>query len=511
MKFLCVEPSMLGKSVGVGIARSCAGACVGNLAVAGSVEDLPSWCLSETNVLAERDHAALVQRFSAALVFEVDGRSFASWLPTAPEHISLVVLTLPAANRDAAVRLIDGELLWASDYDGMGGILAMLSRVSQVSDEGRLVPLLECGNALLSPNVRRLQEYHQRHALFIADAPDDAKAQVGDIAVGFVFADEPYDLWVPGAERKVRVPGGSRVLVVAPLGQRESSTHSNGIVPPDGLGIRRGGPLVNWIAAGGLIGILEGAAGSCANPLAQPSRSFVPVGVLVDEVGNRITTRTLALTPISSTLSTPVIVIAGTSAEAGKSTYSAKLITALTKGDESAGRRPLRVGAVKATGTGGIQDSLQHRGAGAVVAFDQVDAGIPSTYVDAAAYQQIALVPFLLCQDAEVDVIVAEMGGDVMWANNETLLRDHRILPAIQVIFVIANDSFAALGVDMWLKAVLNPTDARKVHQVCCPFRNHAGAVKRAAKLGLPQPLDPNDTPAAASVVASVVKATRIA
>jgi hypothetical protein len=82
----------------------------------------------------------------------------------------------------------------------------------------------------------------------------------------------------------------------------------------------------------------------------------------------------------------------------------------------------LNVAAIKATGTGGLTDSSLHRRAGALVAFDQVDSGLPTTYVDASLFEKRILHSFYLAQLSNAEVILVEMGGDICWANNETLL-----------------------------------------------------------------------------------------
>jgi len=309
------------------------------------------------------------------------------------------------------------------------------------------------------------------------------------------------------------VPSGGLALpalgdALGALGQ-ELATPAPGVTPSPAAW--------DWLAAGGIVGVLEGSADS-ANPLAQRSTPFIPVGRLMKRHGGSggsagadapllaVTVASLAPPFVApapqQAAACPVILVAGTSAEAGKSTFASKLIAALAKSGK-------RVGAVKVTGTGGCQDTRQYRAAGAVCAFDQVDGGLPTTYVAADAFAAMAHAPFRLCDVVGVDVIVAELGGDIIWANNETLLRGSagttpEVMRRVAAAFLIANDTLAALGAQRWCEQTMGAdVAAAKVVPVCCPFRNHVGALRRSSALGLAPPLHPNDVAAALDAIGS--------
>src|SRR5690606_35288651 len=78
--------------------------------------------------------------------------------------------------------------------------------------------------------------------------------------------------------------------------------------------------------------------------------------------------------------SAPVILIIGTSMEAGKTVAA----TALTRALKSLG---LRVAGVKVTGVGRFRDIRAMRAAGADYIADFVDAGLPSTVVPREEYE----------------------------------------------------------------------------------------------------------------------------
>ena len=125
--------------------------------------------------------------------------------------------------------------------------------------------------------------------------------------------------------------------------------------------------------------------------------------------------------PESGSVSTPIVLVAATSSESGKTVLSGKLIRRLS----DAG---LRVGALKVTGTGGVLDSLHHERSGAVAVLDSVDAGLISTYCDADKFRQQIPLIFRQIESFDVDVIVAELGGDILSANNPEVFRIEELM-----------------------------------------------------------------------------------
>ena len=281
------------------------------------------------------------------------------------------------------------------------------------------------------------------------------------------------------------------VLVIAPLGTRRSSTHVNGTVPAEGVAV----PCEDaaWLAGeSGLIGLLVRDS-TTANELDEHAVSFSILG--------RICTRTsedgfatlnvadLAVSPSSSDLDVPVITVAATSAEAGKSTLCRTLIRALC-------RKALRVAAIKVTGTGGTTD-CRGLDAGASIALDQVDGGLATTYVAADLFERHMPVSFLYAQDQGADVIVAELGGDIMFANNPVFLHSTMFQRAGASLMVICNDSLAAYGATLYLRDVAQIPEG-VLALVASPFRNWMGMCARMHQLALPAMLDPNNATALA-------------
>ena len=140
-----------------------------------------------------------------------------------------------------------------------------------------------------------------------------------------------------------------------------------------------------------------------------------------------------------ASLNTPVILIVGTSMDAGKTLAAARLIRILTK-------RGLKVAASKLTGVGRYRDVLAMRDAGAQWILDFVDAGLPSTVVPADEFEQ-AVTPLLARIGAlGADVVVMEAGASPLEPyNGDTAVR--LLGDRLQAVVLCASDPYAALGV----------------------------------------------------------------
>lgn len=175
----------------------------------------------------------------------------------------------------------------------------------------------------------------------------DVMAQVGDVVVGDVVVD-PQRAGGPVAVldntgREVYVQ--DRLRVLAPVGNRESSTHHCGGVPDGGLDVCATDGGVAWLTgSSGLVGKLlwEDPDATASAP------AFEGLGVLcVPGTGEPLNTmRHFAVSPAASVVTKPIIAVAATSAEAGKTTMSGRIIDVLNH------RLGLSCVTVKATGTG---------------------------------------------------------------------------------------------------------------------------------------------------------------
>jgi hypothetical protein len=135
----------------------------------------------------------------------------------------------------------------------------------------------------------------------------------------------------------------------------------------------------------------------------------------------------------------PVVLIVGTSMDAGKTT-SAKAIVRLLK------RRGLRVAGAKVTGVARYRDSLEMKDAGADMVVDLVDGGLPSTICPAEEYRRALDAILGRVADAGVDVLVAEAGASPLEPyNGETAIAV--LSPNVRFTLLCASDPYAVLGV----------------------------------------------------------------
>jgi hypothetical protein len=141
----------------------------------------------------------------------------------------------------------------------------------------------------------------------------------------------------------------------------------------------------------------------------------------------------------SRSLEAPVVLIIGTSMDAGK-TVAARAIVRELKA------MGMRVAGGKLTGVGRYRDILAMRDEGADYIADFVDVGLPSTAVPPDEFES-ALV--LLCSKlaaAKPDVVVAEAGASPLEPyNGDVAIR--QLAENVQVTILCASDPYAVIGV----------------------------------------------------------------
>ncbi len=308
--------------------------------------------------------------------------------------------------------------------------------------------------------------------------------RVGDLVLGSVvpLAGEPVTVF---DQELTAHTLDQPTRVVAILGTRRSTTHVNAGIPDGGLEISPDA-AAHWIAGeSGLVGRLVMEPNPDSPYGAERSVKFRGEGLLTDSEGRVVNIASLAVEPSSATLTTPLLFVAATAAEAGKTTLTGRVIRYLVEEGK-------RVAAVKGTGTGGTMDSQKHREAGACVAVDQVDAGLITTYGPPDEFRERIFSSFLFAQDHEPDIILGELGGDLTFANNPTLLLMPEIRKNLRGVIVISNDPLSCYGVNLFLTNEVH-WPPQKVRHFTSPFRNVAGMKARASAMGVSQILDPND------------------
>lgn len=135
----------------------------------------------------------------------------------------------------------------------------------------------------------------------------------------------------------------------------------------------------------------------------------------------------------------PVILVIGTSMEAGKTSAAKVVIRQLKAGG-------VRVVGAKLTGAGRYRDILAMRDAGADAIYDFVDGGLPSTVCAHTEYRD-SLNAVLTMIDAESpDVVVIEAGASPLEPyNGDTLMNE--IGSQVHCTVLCASDPYAVVGV----------------------------------------------------------------
>ena len=138
-------------------------------------------------------------------------------------------------------------------------------------------------------------------------------------------------------------------------------------------------------------------------------------------------------------LEAPIVLMIGTSMEAGKTTAAKRIVRALKA-------RGLRVGGAKLTGVGRYRDILGMRDAGADFVLDFVDAGLPSTACPPDEFEPALRLLLARLAHEGVDVVVAEAGASPLEPyNGDVAVRS--LGDNIAMTVLCATDPYAVVGV----------------------------------------------------------------
>lgn len=216
-------------------------------------------------------------------------------------------------------------------------------------------------------------------------------------------------------------------VLAGTLGNRRALRGYAGVVP-DALEV---GDIVEVLNLGGILGRCTSINPDIGPPFkAQVLGAILAFPDLGDRIGRPAHIRDHAV-PLATSLdsATPVIYVAGTCMNSGKTVAATELVRGLTR----AGRR---VAAAKLTGVSLMRDALSMQDAGAIVALTFNDAGIAST--QAGMTVPVAKGIFNRLAQSKPDVIVAELGDGILGEYGvQDILRDPE-LTGVGAAFVMA-------------------------------------------------------------------------
>jgi len=345
--------------------------------------------------------------------------------------------------------------------------------MGEFSKPGR--PLDSLGQFLIAANIRGDLNAHQ---CFVAPG----RGQVGDLVIGCVIPRPGQEITVIDQQMKAHSIEKSQ-RVVAVLGPRDSSTHVCATIPSGGLNVSDG-VLIHWVAGeSGIVGCLEREAPKNSIHDVETAVDFRCDGLVVNSRRQPVNIHEFAVKPGNSQASVPIVFIAATSSESGKTVLAGELIRQLSE-------KGIRVGALKVTGTGGVLDSLHHSRSGAIAVLDNVNAGLITTHCEATDFRQRIPLIFRQIEHLGVDLIIAELGGDLLCANNPEVFGIDELMRRAMMLIVISNDALAAAGVNsMNVRQLGFPVE--KIRHFTSPFRNHAGMERRMNLAGISTCFDP--------------------
>jgi hypothetical protein len=275
-------------------------------------------------------------------------------------------------------------------------------------------------------------------ASFCSLLPYSDSPQAGDIALAQIEK--------IGRNANLELPNGRRCslhqgdLLVVVFGNRYATMQFEAYA-------RRDEDRCDLLTMGGICGLVESKHAKAADP-----SKLRLIGFMGDQDRRILRLRRFALAPMFSALQPRVVVVCGTAMDAGKTHTALSLIMGLRQ-------KGLRVAAIKLTGTATGKDTWNMLDAGACLALDFVDGGLPSTYL-CSAYELVALHQLLIAHAAvqEPDYVVVEIADGLLQNETATLLQNQRFTRTVDAwVFAAADPLGAAGGVRVLRKWGIEP------------------------------------------------------
>ena len=226
-------------------------------------------------------------------------------------------------------------------------------------------------------------------------------------------------------------------IIVGALGHRKALLGYSGHLPEE-LAV---GATVQVLNIGGVLGICDSANPDVGAPFdCEVLGAVLQFPYLGERIGvpARVGAKELDENATLDTRGVPVIALAGTCMDSGKTAAACSIVSRLR-------HRGLKVAACKATGVSLRRDILAMEDAGASDSMIFSDLGIVTTTADNGP----ALTRELLSSLAELnpDAIVIELGDGLLGAYGvEAILAEGDIRDAFTVVILCANDPVAAWG-----------------------------------------------------------------
>ncbi len=262
----------------------------------------------------------------------------------------------------------------------------------------------------------------------VVSSSDSPKA--GDVVVVRALTDSAtYNMLELPTGRLAKINPGDCLIGV--LGRRRALKGFVGDVPA----WVHGGDQLHLLNMGGVIGCCTGRHSSLGDAI-----MLEVIGLVCDEDGHVKNIADAALpTRIHLGDTAPIVMIAGTSMNSGKTYAATELIKQAT-------RAGLKVAAAKLSGIACLRDTMNMADHGAVTTASFLDCGLPSTVdIDDLAPTAKAIIARL--NEVSPDLIVIEMGDGILGGYSvETIFADMELREVTAALVFCASDYVGAWG-----------------------------------------------------------------
>ena len=259
---------------------------------------------------------------------------------------------------------------------------------------------------------------------------DSVTPRPGDVVAVRALTDSAtYNMLELPSGRLAKINPGD--LLIGVLGRRRALKGFVGDVPET---VERGDKL-HLLNMGGVIGLCTGHHSSLSDAI-----SVEVMGLVTDKSG-KVSNIADAALPIRTKLgaTAPIVMIAGTSMNSGKTYAATELIKQAT-------RAGLRVAAAKLSGVACLRDTLNMADHGALATASFLDCGLPST-VGAGDLAPVAKAIIARLNQDLPDVIVLELGDGILGGYAvDSLFEDKELRDATAAFVFCASDYVGAWG-----------------------------------------------------------------
>jgi Domain of unknown function (DUF1611_C) P-loop domain len=264
----------------------------------------------------------------------------------------------------------------------------------------------------------------------VAIVSSSASPKAGDVVVVRTLTDSAtYNMLELPTGRLAKVNPGD--LLIGVLGRRRALKGFVGDVPET----INAGDQLHLLNMGGVIGCCTGHHSSLGDAI-----KLEVIGLVCDEDGNVKNIAHAAL-PTQTQLgeSAPIVMIAGTSMNSGKTYAATELIKQAT-------RAGLKVAAAKLSGIACLRDTMNMADHGAVATASFLDCGLPST-VDISDLAPTAKAIIAKLNQISPDLIIIELGDGILGGYSvETVFADMELREATAALVFCASDYVGAWG-----------------------------------------------------------------